>query len=793
MLWRDCFPVRQARVRPLAAFALMALAGTIAAWLCRPSPALCLGLCGCAGGALLACGLMKRPMLAAALALGLCLGMARMTLALARFPVATTVYSVPMTGKVISEPWLRPDTGRLIFKFRLNTVDGAPDDRVVRLYLRGDAAAMADIRYGQTLSVTGNIWASDPVTNPYQFDFGAWLHRNGLNCIATAKIEDAEVLSEVRDFRCAIIDLRDAVGRRIDALFPQSAPLVRALVLGDRSMIGDELRQSLNATGTAHLISISGLHVTVLALALSLLLSRFMPRRWANLATLGPLILYGTVIGWSAPFTRALVMFAIFSFAPLAGLPSDGLTRLAAALLVWLAARPLDIGDGGFILSFAASAGILLLLPPILRLFRLDRVAGAHVGWRPWRRFAWRVTRYFATLLCASMAAQLATLPAVVACFGAQSVVSLPYNLVCVPLFMAGYMLAAAALTVSWVVYPLGAVLARLGDPLLGLLLNIARASRALPVTSVHIGRYPAPLALLHAALALAASDLCAIRRNIRKYLPLALVGLAGLSCLITWLGSWPFAVKILDADQANCAILTTRGHTYVFDVGDTYSPAADYLSATCLHLDGVFLSHPHEDHAGGLSDLLTAFRPDVIYVPDGWFDCGETADSILAGLRRAGEMNIPIVELLAGQTLSLSDEALLTVYNPVPDDLPGEVNDISLVLGVECDGHGALFTGDVTMEGEPLFLPDMDLLHVPHHGASNATSDDLLQMTTPEYALISVGENNFGHPAPETLDRIADSGARVLRTDRRGAIFLTLKDGAWQVKTFLEAPDELE
>ena len=191
MLWRDCFPVRQARVRPLAAFALMALAGTIAAWLCRPSPALCLGLCGCAGGALLACGLMKRPMLAAALALGLCLGMARMTLALARFPVATTVYSVPMTGKVISEPWLRPDTGRLIFKFRLNTVDGAPDDRVVRLYLRGDAAAMADIRYGQTLSVTGNIWASDPVTNPYQFDFGAWLHRNGLNCIATAKIERA--------------------------------------------------------------------------------------------------------------------------------------------------------------------------------------------------------------------------------------------------------------------------------------------------------------------------------------------------------------------------------------------------------------------------------------------------------------------------------------------------------------------------------------------------------------------------------------------------------------------------
>ena len=141
-------------------------------------------------------------------------------------------------------------------------------------------------------------------------------------------------------------------------------------------------------------------------------------------------------------------------------------------------------------------------------------------------------------------------------------------------------------------------------------------------MTNVHIGRYPAVLCVLHAGFVMAASDLCAVRKSIHRLLPLCIVALAGVTSLITWAGAWPFAVKVLDADQANCAIVTSRGHTYVFDVGDTYSPAADYLSATCLHLDALFLSHPHEDHAGGLSDLLKAFRPDVIYVPVGWFDC---------------------------------------------------------------------------------------------------------------------------------------------------------------------------
>lgn len=792
--WRNWLPFRQARVRPVAVLSLALLMGMLAAWRWRPQTAACYLACGGAAVIAAVCIACRRGVMAALLALCACIGLARMSAAIGAVPpVRETRYSVKMVGEVAAEPWLKPETGRLIFPFRLSTVNGQPESGTVRLYLRGDAGALAQIDYGQTLSVSGHIWKNDPVTNPFEFDFAGWLHRNGMRAIATAKVEQAEVLSSRRDVHSFLIAARRAIGARIDKLFPRSAGLVRALILGDRSMLGEETRAALSATGIAHLIAISGLHVTVMAMAVSLLLGRFIPRKWARLVTLVPLLLYGALIGFTAPFVRALVMYALLCLGRLAGEPPDPVTRLCLAMAVWLMISPMTLTDGGFVLSFAASAGIILLLNPLLRLTHLDQVLETKVQWHSWRRMARQLAVYFVTLLCASLAAQLATLPAVVAMFGVQSVVSLPFNLVCVPLCMIGYILAAACVVLSAPLLALARLLAVVPDGLLALLTGIARSSQALPVTAVHIARYPVALVALHAVLLVMASDLCALRWKIRRWLSLSLAAVAGLSCLIAFLNAWPFSVTVLDAEQANCAVVTTQGRTYVVDAGDTYTPVSDYLTATCLHLDGVFLSHPHEDHAGGLLDLLAAFRPDVIYVPEGWYACKEVADSIQAGMERAKALAIPVVAISAGDAVELSGAVRMNVYNPAPGALPEEVNDLSLVLHATDGEHSALFTGDVTMGGEPPNLPDCDILHVPHHGADNATSPGLLAATAPEIAVISVGENNFGHPGDAALARLGASGAKLLRTDRAGAIRLTLRDGTWRVQTYLEDPDGLE
>ena len=789
----DPFPLRQASARPLAAFASAFLLGLIAAKRFALPAIPCAVALGAA--AILGLVLRKRRRLAAALLLvaGLAAGATRMGLAMDSVDLLETRYSVAMTGRVASEPYLNPDTGRLIFKFDLIEADGEPMNARIRLYLRGEAEDLDAVDYGQRLELTGHIWKPDPVTNPFEFDFGAYLLRQGLRGYATAKIEDVQITGVTRDIQTFIIAARRAVSGRIDALFPENAGLMRALTLGDRTLLSEELRESLSRTGTAHLISISGLHVTVLCALLSFVLRRIMSRKWANVLAILLLIPYGALIGFSAPFVRALSMFAIFCFAPIAGVPSDSITRLCAVLLVYLLARPLSIDDAGFVLSYAASAGILLLVPPLMKLTGAEALRRRRPPATRRGRLLHKLKLYFPTLLCASLAAQLTTLPAVVAFFGVQSVISLPFNLVCVPLCMLGYIAGLAALLLSVPLFPLAALLVRLPDGLFSALTAITRSSAVLPASVVRFGRYPAPLVLIHWAIVLAASELSRITIKWRRLLPFSLLAVAGVCSLITFVKAWPFSVTFLDADQADCAVVRSHGRTYLFDAGDTYTPAADYLNATCLKLDGVVLSHPHQDHAGGLTDVLTSFRPDAIYVPTGWFDVEEVSPAVTEAMDLAAQMGVPVIELRAGDSVELSDMAVMDVYSPAGDALPAEVNDMSLLTLVRCEGQGVLFTGDLSVNGEPELLPDCDVLKVAHHGSDKATSARFLAAATPEFAVVSVGENNYGHPSPDTLDKLADIGATVYLTRERGAISMTWRDDAWRIETYLEEPHELE
>ena len=724
---------------------------------------------------------------------GLLLGMVRMGIALDTQPQVQTRYSVELTGRVEAEPFTNPDTGRRIFRFRTETVNGEAQRLPLRMYLRGDAEPLEAIAYGQRLRLVGHIWSTDPVTNPYEFDFGSYLRRQGLAAYATAKIEDVTVLETLPDLNARLIGLRHILGRRIEALFPRSAAMMRALMLGDRSLLGEEQREALKRSGTAHLISISGLHVTLLAAAIALLLGRFLPRKTANLLAAALLVPYGMLVGFTAPFVRALSTFAILCCAPVLGLPSDSITRLCAAMLAWLLARPLSIADAGFVLSYAASAGIVLLLPPIERMTGVEALRRRSMKLHTPRRVPVRIALYIASLLCVSLAVQLTTLPYVIGFFGGQPLLSVPFNLVCVPLCMAGYVAGAAILGLSFIAMPVAALMARVPDTLLLWLTDITRFCGALPVAYARLGRYPMALLALHWAVILAVSDLSRLKPAWRRLLPLCLPGIAATASLLIFLNAWGFSITFLDAGQADCAVVCTRGHTYLIDAGDTYTPAADYLNATCLKLDGVFLSHPHQDHAGGMLDVLDTFKPDAIYVPSGWFEVQEVSPAVTEGIEKARDMGIPILEVHTGDRVPLSSVAQLEVCAPTGNALPEEVNDLSMLALISCEGQRALFTGDLSQAGEPGVIPDTDILKVAHHGSSKATSDRFLAAATPRIAVVSVGENNYGHPAAETLTKLKDIGAEVYLTKGCGAVSLRWRSGNWHIHTFREAVYEVE
>ena len=157
------------------------------------------------------------------------------------------------------------------------------------------------------------------------------------------------------------------------SLFPENAAIARSFLIGDRSRLSDEERENYSKSGAAHLLAISGMHISVLAAAISLVLGRFLSRRASFCITLALLCVYGLLTGYSASLTRAILMYAVYQAAPLLGRCSDPFTRLCSAMLVYLFVRPEAILDTSFVLSYGASAGIMLLTAPIASLLRLSR------------------------------------------------------------------------------------------------------------------------------------------------------------------------------------------------------------------------------------------------------------------------------------------------------------------------------------------------------------------------------------------------------------------------------------
>lgn len=779
------FVRRQWSARPLSVFSACFLLGVICGEHFYLSAAVSLVIALLFWGAYALIGCRRRhrwvllPLIAAFL-----LGNARMIVALNANPPAPERFSVEFEGTVVSDPTYNEATVRLICVLQLEHVDGVETKCRVRLYLRSEELPLEGIEYGQHLTCFGHVWPQEAATNPYQYDSMKALLADGLAGMAAAKMEDVQITPSGPSLGKLRLQIWHAISDRISELFPENADIVRAFVLGDRTGLEAETKSDFSQTGITHLICISGLHISVLAAAVAHFLSLFSSRRAAVFGTLAVIILYGFLIGFPASLVRATVMFAAYSLASVAGRPSDPITRLSAAMLLMLLINPFNIYDGGFVLSFGASAGILLLSEPIESLLGIHRLR----QWKPHPnrilRLGQALIRYFPLLLCTTLAAQLATLPAVIGYFGAQPLISIPVNLLAIPIAMLAYPLALIALALSTLWMALGQGVALLSEAMFTALLKLIHAFAMLPAGALRSPCFPAWLVFIHCLVVLLASGLNRLPLKIRRFMPLLLVALIGVSILNAWIQSLGFSVVFLDAGQADSAVIRADGHVYIYDTGDLYSPVSDFATGGCLGVDAVFLSHPHYDHVAGLIELLDEMPPNRIYVPAGWFDI-DASESVTTAIETAQQMGIPIVELSSGDELHPTDDIALRVYSP--DGSAASANDLSLLLEIVCDGHSVLFTGDLSRKGEPDVLPDVDVLKVPHHGSANACSDPFLAATSPKVAVISVGENNYGHPSEETLDRLDDSGAEVYRTDECGAVTVRFRrNGEIDVNTYL-------
>jgi competence protein ComEC len=655
---------------------------------------------------------------------------------------------------------------------------------------------------GDRLSLRGALEAP-PDDAPGFADFLA-----GQGAVGTLKADAVERLAAGPGAMAAVERLRRAVDEAIGRAIPEpEAGLASGILIGLRERVGRAVADDFTTTGLTHVVAISGWNIALVAgIATGLLRATGLRRRARSLVVLVAIGSYTVVAGAEASVVRAAVMGGVVLLAREGGRPAGAAAALGVACLGLLLADPSMVDDIGLQLSLAATAGLLALGGAAEAAVRRLAPAGTP-GWLP-------------ETLGVSVAAQLATLPLILLHFGRLSIISPLANLLMapfVPLAMLGAVLGAVA----------GPFV---GVPVVGLLAAPISLAAWLPLTAMVRSaalladvpfaslELPGPLAALGAGLALLAL-IAALRRarsrgdrpgtddtsrpterpgeqhSGRRARRLAAGGLGAVLVGCLWLvlatgPAVPIRVSVLDVGQGDAILVEAAdGSRLLVDGGADPDLLVRRLDERIpiwdRRIDLVVLTHPHEDHAGGLAGLVPRYRVGRI-AETGVSGAGAGAKELRLAADRHG---IGRVTLSQGDAFRLGAGRVDVLWPPRADvsatapTTNREVNDTSIVLRIGVGSQRVLLMGDLEADRDGQLLAAIgdpgqpwDLLKVAHHGSAGATSRALLAAIHPRVAAISVGvDNDYGHPAAELLDRLAEVGAAVWRTDRQGTFSLVL------------------
>lgn len=561
--------------------------------------------------------------------------------------------------------------------------------------------------------------------------------------------------------------LRDKLAQLWDD--PSVLGFLTAELTGGKSLLPESDYVAMQETGLAHIFAVSGLHCAFLVTLLSLLIPPTHRRTLCAVAS-AVLVFYMLLTGLSPSVARACVMQLFLLSAPLFRRGSDPLTSLAAALTVILLVNPYAVGSVSLQLSFAATLGMVLLSGRLYKSF---------TAWYRGRNRAVRVALSFlAANLAATLGALVFTAPLTAYYFNILSLVAPLAGLLAVPAAGYAFMSAFVSALLGLVWTPLGHLAGYVPLLLVKYILWVAHLLLAVPYHAVYFTNVYLRVWLLYVYAAFLG---CAVTPDgKRKYaLASALTVLTLAACL--WLNSrWQqygaFRAAVLDVGQGESVALCSGSEAALVDCGssnsyvDAGSVAADALqSAGIRRLSAVIVTHYHADHTNGLTEVLTRLPVDTLYLPDIEDEYG-VRDRLVS---LAAHQGADVVFVTEPTRIALG-EAVLTVYPPLLTT--GDLNEQGLTALATAGDFDLLITGDMAGQTEQLLaqtypLPDVEVLVVSHHGSRYSSDESFLRAITPDNAVISVGDNRYGHPAEETLRRLQAVGATVWRTDQQGSI----------------------
>lgn len=632
---------------------------------------------------------------------------------------------------------------------------------------------------GSYVMVSGQMSYFNRATNPGEFDAYRFYSNRGYlfsvkkGVILKNSTSGNRILQNLKKFRL-----------RQEAYLEKYLPdgndkIMAAMLFGNKKGMDEETKELYQKNGIAHILAISGLHISLLGMSVYKVLLHMPIPKWGILTISGMfLVLYCLMVGISASAFRALVMFSFFLVSKWLKRSYDMITAMAFSAMVWLMLYPGYLFDCGFQLSYAAIMGMGIILPVLKEI--TDSV-----------KIKW--LRKVISIFLPSLSVNLMTAPILIYHYHELSFFSIALNLIVIPLMapllLCGIgMLAAANLFES--INGLPASICAL--PVNGILWIFEMGCRVLelfPIGRRNIAALSEWELILYYSILVIMTVLVKIKSHFYQFVfPMVCIFI-----LIT--PKKPdFAVWTLDVGQGDCnVIFTDEGRVFIIDCGSTSKynvgekiliPFLKYHGVSVV--DGIIITHPDEDHMNGIIELVTLQKEEnlqtgglYIYEKGLRNEAGEWKEL----MEITAMQGIPVYGLGQGDSLRTDAFTMECIY-PLKEQTGLTGNASSLVIKLEGNDFCGLFTGDLETDGEEEILSKYakesifagerkcDLLKVAHHGSSSSTGIRFLQWVHPESAVISCGENNrYGHPHKEVIGRLEAENIPYWITYETGAI----------------------
>ncbi|NLZ53171.1 MAG: DNA internalization-related competence protein ComEC/Rec2 [Thermoanaerobacteraceae bacterium] len=623
-------------------------------------------------------------------------------------------------------------------------------------------------QYGDVIKFSGKLKLPQGQRNPNGFDYKSYLLQKGISTIMFSREIAMIGKNRTNPFMAAAFYLRERLITFYEThLSSNLSSLIVGITLGIKDNIPGETMKAVKNSGVAHALAVSGLHTGVIYGALELVFYRIgISRKLSFVIESIIIIFYSFMAGLSPSVVRAAIMIMVFMLSKIVGRENDSLNSLCFSAVILLLINPLTLFSVSFQLSYAAVIGIILFYAPLKRLLA-------------------PLPKYLNESTAAMVSAQLVAGPVLAYHFYSISLVGFIANLLVVPLVSLILISGLISGIIGFAFEPLGALFVKCPGFLLDIVERIVLISSSLPFATIIVPAMPIFSTFLYFISLALIFDLIPFtdkyHLKYKKAYAIVLMLIAILPAI------WPFGtfeVTFIDVGQGDSILIQTKDKKFIlidgggtpaysnsdFDTGEDIILPILY-SKGIKQIDLVVFTHFDDDHAKGLLSILKSMKvKNIIY------GLSEDCDVYREMLEIAKQKRIKTIQVSRGDSF-IVDNAAFEVLHPVKDAPYSSGNNNSVVLKMSYNSVSFLFTGDLEYEGEQSLISSRSdikahVLKIGHHGSLTSTSREFLSKVNPMYGVITVGaDNKFGHPSPQVINLLKESGITVFRTDINGAI----------------------